>query len=314
MPDLVTYEDLARRAERNFERRLNGLRGRLPLAERLPPNTTPAETQALFAVARMGMAQVEKISAFTDRSERAVQITMKTLRSKRLVSWFRWVDAEKNKDSEMGPLTTVPMYMLTMKGAERVILEKLLPDNRHLLIRNWRGKPVFHSQIPHQLGVTEIMLAIAKASVHSKTAEIKEMIPDFLWEKVDDKKVTLTTELEGTDLEIRADLIARLVAKNSGRSFTPYFELERKHRGEPALRYKFKAYSKLFAMQERRHDFGPPVLLYILTIAERRQTLIDMVKDYPVAPAFRITDLDSLKRDAFGPIWKKVDGSDWAIG
>ena len=314
MPDLVTYKDLAMRAERNLKRRLNGLKGRLPLAERLPPNTTPAETQALFAVARMGMAQVEKICTFTDRGERAVQMTMKTLRSKRLVSWFRWVDAKKNGDSEIGPLTTVPMYMLTMKGAERVILEKLLPDSRHLLIRSWRGKPVFHSQIPHQLGVTDIMLAIAKASVHSKTAEVKEMIPDFLWEKINDKKITLTTEMEGTDLEIRSDLIVRLLAKNSGRSFTPYFELERNHRGRPALLYKFKAYSKLFTLPERRYDFGPPVLLYILTLADRRQTIIDMVKDFPVAPAFRITDLASLKKDAFGPIWKKTDGSDWAIG
>ncbi|MGI9490966.1 MAG: replication-relaxation family protein [Geminicoccaceae bacterium] len=317
----MNFGELKCREERQIERLLSGASiSRLPASERLPPSATTKQLDILAALTVLRFACVDRLSLYLPRYVRGIQRSLEVLRSRRLVSWFRWVDTTGIKDG-LDPLPTTPVYCLTTKGVERCILDRVIEDDTYMLTRSWRGKPVLHSGMPHQLGIVDIVIGLSIASRRSPTHEIFLTVPDFVNEEIDGKARVATIELLGGKNEFRPDLIAYARAKISGKFFTLYIELERKNKGSGEINGKFDNYSALFQMANRRFDKGKPILLYVITPCidpkdtENRVKLVrSWVKNKPVAPAFRITSLDRLKENAFGPIWQKSDGSAWGIG
>lgn len=180
---------------------------------------------------------------------------------------------------------------------------------------------MIRSDMPHQLGIVDIMMSLNIASRRSGTHEVDSMVPDFVFENIEGKPRIATIESMGTAHELRADLIAHIYAKILERSFTVYFELERKSRDSKKILKKFDNYSVLFKAKERRFNDGTPVLLYVVTDCSHERDTKERIKlvskwasTKPIAPAFRITSLSKVKKNAFGQVWMKADGTPWSIG
>ena len=312
---------LERRRDRHHERLLSGVSvSRLPASEKLPPHATARELDILRALAELRYACVRRIVRYLDSYDRGVQRTLEALRNKKLVAWFRWVDTT-NAGNGLDPLATTPVYCLTTSGAERCILDRVIEDDTYTLTRGWRGKPVLHATMPHQLGIVDLMMDLRIAARRSPHYDIQWMVPDFVYEDIEGKSRVATIELLGTDNELRADLIACARAKNSERSVNFYVELERKNKGATEVTKKFDNYGVLFRTKDRRFNDGPPVLLYVVTSCvdpkdtdNRIKLVRKWVQNKPVAPAFRISSTDRIRDNAFGRVWQKADGSAWSIG
>lgn len=318
---LVDVNELNARSDRYHERWFQaGYESRIPYKDRLPPTATVKQLEILRALTLLRFSTVEHLCKFTGRKSRRIQESLEVLRNKKLVAWFRWVDTRVMSQG-MDPLTTTFVYCLTTSGVERCILDRVIQDDRYLLTRSWRGKPVLHATMPHQLGIVDICLGLSIASRQSATHEVREMVPDFVFTDIEGKSRVSTIEMLNTSNELRADLIARIWAKILGRSFVAYFELERTAKNAQKIMQKFENYSVLFKAKERRFDQGTPVLLYVVTNCvderdtEKRMKLVrSWAANKPVAPAFRITSLKKISNNAFGQIWQKIDGSPWGIG
>ena len=317
----MNYEDLIGRQERYHRRWFeSGTARGIKAADRPPAHATARELGILGALAYLRFASIDHLTAFTGRKTRRVQETMESLRSKKLVAWFRWVDT-RNAGEGMDPLSTTYVYCLTTKGAERCILDQIVEDDTYLLTRSWRGRPVLHTTMPHQISVVDILLGLHLSSRNLDSHDLLWAVPDFVSDEIDDQKVTATVENHGTKNEFRADLIACTRAKKSGNLFNLYFELERLSKDCKRVRKKFEDYASLFTKKNRRFNDGPPVLLYVITdckhdtdTANRIELVRSWAKESPVAPSFRISTLSKVRRNAFGRVWTKVDGSPWGIG
>lgn len=307
--------DLQARSDSYLDSYLSGATSRRPApADRPPASVGPVQGQLLADLAWCRFATTKQLVTLSGRGIPRVYETLENLRGKKLVSWCRWVNTASNIKDGTGPLPATLIYCLTTKGVERCIFNRALESDMFTLTRSWTGRPYLASEIPHHLGLTDIMVALKIASRRSATHEISWVLPDFVYTDLEGKNRIATIEFPGDKkFEVRPDLVACARAKISGRLYTPYFELERTHRKPRAIFRKFEVYANLFVSDNRRFNDGPPLLLYVTTSRERIKTVMDMVREKEVAPAFRITHIDDLKEDAFGPIWKTATGEQWAI-
>ena len=316
-------------SEATSEAMLSGARNTpVPKKVRLPASATPKELDLLQALALVRYADSDRLQIAVDLRKAIVNRRLRVLRNKRLVSWFRWVDEEEQEDDTVEPLSSKAVYVLSPKGAERLILSGRLPASDYLLTRPWRGKPVLHSQMPHQIGVSDLILRFSVAGRKSDSHEFVQFIPDMVDREIEvetesgkeKKNISATFELYDSKYALKPDLIAHARAKNSGKNFTLYFELERKYRSPPAIKKKFESYSVAFPSSKRFHNYGPPLLLYVTIDCVRKTETDKRVKDLcrwasesPIAPAFRVARFSDVQRDPLGPIWVKSNGEVWSI-
>ncbi len=316
-------------AELQSDMQLSGPRPRhLPPRMRTPPAATPKELETLQALALLRYADSSRLQAFHGVDQGTMSRRLTVLRSKKLVSWFRWVDEQEQDDDTVEPLASKAVYSLTARGVERLILSGRLKDDTHILTRAWRGRPVLHSQMPHQIGVSDIILHFSLAGRESRSHEFVDFIPDFVDREItfieegkeERKSISATFELYNTKHALKPDLVSHARAKISGKNFSLYFELERKSRTPHLIKEKFKNYSVVFASPKRHHNYGPPLLLYVTmdcvreTETEKRiKDLCSWARDLPIRPAFRVARLSDIKKNPLGEIWTKADGTTWSI-
>ena len=180
--------ELETRADRYVDRVLSGEHeSRIPKSARPPATVTPAQLKILRALSILRFSTVQHMVQLGCGHERNVQADVATLRNKKLVSWFRWTDTRNVDDDGLQTLTTTPVYCLSPKGVERCILDRVLQDDHLTLTRSWRGRPLIHSTLPHQIGVVEIALALHVASNESDTHDVKFTLPDFVSDRIDGK-------------------------------------------------------------------------------------------------------------------------------
>lgn len=321
--------DLIEASEATAQAMLSGRRPRqVPRKIRLPATATPKQLEMLSALAVLRYADSERLQVYLGKKKATVNKRLEVLRSRRLVSWFRWVDESEQTPDTIEPLSSKAIYSLSPKGAERLILSGRLPNADYLLTRSWRGKPVLHYQMPHQIGVSDLILYFSEAGSRSETHEFPLFVPDFVDREIAvieegkevKKNISATYECFGTSRAIKPDLIAHARAKILEKNFTLYFELERKYRTPPAIKGKFEGYSKLFLSGRRFHDYGPPLLLYVTMDCARESETQKRIEDLcrwasekPVGPAFRVAKFSDVKTDPLGPIWTKSNGETWSI-
>ena len=315
----MNYYDILCRKDRHYERLMSGVPFRSVQSEDpLPPNVSPAHLKTLHALAELRYACADRLSLYRGLNRRSVERHLENLRSKRLVAWFRWIDTSNILDGTH----TMPskcVYCLTSLGVARLLLDRAIEDDRHLIIRSWRGRPRLHGVLSHQIGIVDIIIGLRLAERRSLKNEILWTLPDFVLDRVDGKSRCATIEPIGKS-EVRPDMVACLRSKTTGERYVLYVEYERTKKQRNIVGDKFRNYSRLFRARKRRFDSGKPVLLYVLTPCrhdedtdDRKKLVRKWASEHAIAPAFRTASLSDVVSDAFGPVWVKATGEPWSI-
>ena len=315
------YELLCR-IDRHHQRRLDGATFRsAQSSDPIPPYVTTGQQRVLGALAELRYACSGRIALHLGVHKRTVERSLEPLRAKRMVGWFRWIDTSLiSAENRTGPLGSRCVYCLTDLGASRCLMDGVVESDRHLITRNYRGKPILYGAVPHNLGIVDVIIGLRLAerrSIH----EILWTLPDFVSERDGGSRKVATREPLGGKSEMRPDMVSVLRSGTTGQTHTLYVEFERAVKDRDYVSNKLKNYSALFRRKKRRFDHGPPILLYVIEKYrtekwrdDRTESVIQLAREHHVAPAFRIASVDDVVNDAFGPVWTKVDGTSWSIG
>ena len=300
---------------------LSKVRSRYPI----PSVARGRELSVLSALCELRFGCVSRLSRYMGVTRRSADRYLESLRSKGLVSWFRWCDTTGLRGGT-GRLATKCVYCLSPGGRDRCLLEGVVEDDVGLVVRRWRGIPKLHGLIGHYLGIVDIVLGFRLAERLSTSHELLWTLPDFVTCRVPsddgkDRVTSATYERLGEGVECRPDLVMLLRSLSSGSEYTLYVEYERTSRDLKYFREKLLNYGRLFS-GVRRFGNGLPILLYVVDdFSDSRDTLSrcrflsEEALRHRVGPAFRISSRGQVLGDAFGDVWFRAGGDRrWSIG